>query len=722
MSAGILAPARGFAGVGLQARIILIVVAVCGAVWASALVDTFHHRAIVLELSERQHDNVARALAEQSARAFQAIDLILMQAERLDPPGAASAADERRVPELLRIQVSGVPQVQDLFLFDPARRLHLSSGAIGAAWLDVSDRSYFIAQRDRDAGTYVSEPLISRTTGVPTFVLSRRLSGASFRGTVAAAVRVDYFRKFYRGLELGGGSTVDLLRSDGVSLVSRDGEMMSPAPEPLAAAVRQMASSGASHAQVTIDDPRIGRAHVSLCRVPGYAAVVAVGRSEATVLQGWVHDAWTNATRTFAITALAALLLVAFLRQLRQHERLTAHLHQSQKLEALGTLAGGIAHDFNNILGAILGYGELAKQGAPAGGAQLRYVDNILLAANRARDLVARVLAFSRPGINAARPVVLQQVVLDCVELMRPSLPIDVNLDARLLDEPVVAMGEAAQLHQVIGNLLTNAVQAVGERGRVEVSIEVVQIEAARDLAVGRLRAGRYARIQVTDSGPGIAAHDLGRIFDPFFTTKPVGVGTGLGLSLVHASVLEHKGAIAVESGPGRGARFDIYLPLTDRSPTVEASPAVAPLGNGQAILVVDDEAPLVRLAEEVLASIGYEPVGCVGAQEALEVFRAAPQRFDAVLSDVRMSGMSGPDLALQLRKLRPDLPVILMSGFCGPDLKEHAGAAQARAILLKPLKCAQLAQCLAAIFSQPVRAQAARSIDADLVDAIGGS
>jgi signal transduction histidine kinase/ActR/RegA family two-component response regulator len=714
MSAGILPPAQGLAGVGLQARIILIVVAVCGAVWLSSLLDTFHHREIVLEMAERQHDNVARALAEQSARAFQAIDLILKQADKLDPRAAPSAEDERRVPELLRIQASGVPQVQDLFLFDPARRLHLSSGSIGAAWLDVSDRSYFIAQRDRDVGTYVSEPVISRTTGVPTFVLSRRLSGQSFRGTVAAAVRIDYFRKFYRGLELGAGSTVDLLRADGVSLVSRDGEMMSPAPEPLAAAVRQMISSGSSHAQVTIEDPRIGRSHVSLCRVPGYPAVVAVARAEATVLHGFVHDAWTNAIRTFAITALAALLLIAFLRQLRRHERLTAHLHQSQKLEALGTLAGGIAHDFNNILGAILGYGELAKQGASTGSAHLRYVDNILLAANRARDLVARILAFSRPGINAAQPVVLQQVVLDCVELMRPSLPVDVSIDARLPPEPVVVVGEAAQLHQVVGNLITNAVQAIGERGRVVVSIDAIENETARHLAVGRLRAGRYALLQVTDTGPGIAAHDLGRIFDPFFTTKPVGVGTGLGLSLVHASVLEHNGAIAVRSGPGRGAHFEIYLPLTDVSPAVESVPAVAaPQGDGQVILIVDDEAVLVRLAEEVLASLGYEPVGCVGAEEALHVFRAAPQRFDALLTDVRMSGMTGPDLALELRKLRPDLPVILMSGFCGPGVKAHAGAVQARAILLKPLKSAQLAQSLAAIFAQPVRAQQPASVDA---------
>jgi signal transduction histidine kinase/ActR/RegA family two-component response regulator len=711
---GILKRSRELTGAGLRAPFILVVVAVCGAVWLSALLDTYHHRAIVLELASRQHDSVAHALAEQSARALQAIDLILKQAELINPPGRPSADDQHRIPDLLRIQVSGVPQVQGLFLFDPARHLYLSS-APGPAYLDLTDRSYFVIQRERrDAGTFVSEPLISRTLGNATFVLSRRLPGDRFHGIVAASVRVDYFRKFYRGLDLGEGSTVDLLRSDGLSLVSRDGGALSTAPEALAEAVRAMADAASSEAvDLTIDDPRIGRSHVSLCRVPGYPAVVAVARSEATILHGWVKDAWTNAARTFAITVLAAMLLAAFLLQLRRRERVAARLHQSQKLEALGTLAGGIAHDFNNILGAILGYGELAQQDAAAGSAQRRYADNIVLAANRARDLVARILAFSRPGLSAPRPLVLQQVVRETIELMRLALPPEVHVETRLPDAPVTVVGDAVQIHQVVGNLLSNAVQAVNGRGQVGVSIHVVQIESERDLAVGRLRPGRYGLLEVTDTGSGIAPDVFGRIFDPFFTTKPLGVGTGLGLSLVHASVLEHEGAIAVDSSQSRGTRFRIYLPLTDQSPPLESDEIANPVGNGEVILVVDDEAVLVRLTEEVLASMGYEPVGCVGAQQALEVFGTAPERFDALLTDVLMSGMGGPELALQLRKLRPTLPVILMSGFCGADLKAQAQALGARALLLKPLKAAQLAQCLAAVFDRSVGVEEADTIDA---------
>jgi CheY-like chemotaxis protein len=264
-------------------------------------------------------------------------------------------------------------------------------------------------------------------------------------------------------------------------------------------------------------------------------------------------------------------------------------------------------------------------------------------------------------------------------------------------------MGDAAQIYQVVENLLSNAVHAVDADGRVGVSVDIVQIESARDLAVGRLSPGRYGVLAVTDTGHGIAPGVVARIFDPFFTTKPVGVGTGLGLSQVHASVLDHNGAIAVDSGLGRGTQFRIYLPLTDQTPPLESDHVATPIGEGQVVLVVDDEPVLVRLAEEVLASIGYEPVGCVGAQQALELFRAAPERFDALVTDVLMSGMGGPELAIELRKLNPALPVILMSGFCGPNVKTIAEGLHAEAILLKPLKTAQLAQCLAHLFRPQV-------------------
>jgi signal transduction histidine kinase/ActR/RegA family two-component response regulator len=689
----------GGRGRALRMRLVLIVAAVCAAVWLSTLFDTMHDREATLAMAEQQHDNVAGALAEQAARALQATDLILKQAALLDPDGSVGANARDAIPDLLRRHMSGVPQVRNLFLFDPSRHMLLSTGVVGGANRDFSDRSYYLAQRDQpNLGLFVSEPFVSRVTGDPTFVLSRRLGGADFRGIAGAAVDVGYIRRLYRTLDIGPGGSIELLRGDGLTLVSREREHVDTSPSQWLGALQALGDADALH--TTVQHPRLGRSLVSLRRVPGYPAIVVAGRGEHDILAAWRAKAWKSVARTFVITALAGVLLIAFLRQLERHERVTAQLHQSQKLEALGTLAGGIAHDFNNVLGAVLGYGELASQHSPQGSVQRRYIDNIIVAANRARDLVARILAFSRPGVGSVRPVSLQKLITEVHSLTSASLPPGVTLEVRVPPEPLVAAGDAAQLHQMLANLVTNAVQAVAAGGQVTVSIAPATISEARDCTVGRVQPGRYARIDIIDSGPGMSSAQVERIFDPFFTTKPLGTGTGLGLSLVHGIVLDHGAALEVDSRPGNGTTFSVYLPLSDAEPSQEPAPLAAPQGKGETILVVDDEESLVHLAEEVLAGLGYEPVGCPGAQQALRVFRAAPQRFDAVLTDVLMPEMSGVELLAELRKLRPELPAILVSGYGGPDLKTAAQAAGAQAVLTKPLAAAELAQCLAGVLA----------------------
>jgi len=682
----------------LRLRLVLIVAAVCAAVWLATLFETLHDREATLALAQRQHDNIAGALAEQAARALQATDLILRQAMLLDPDGTGSAQDRDTIPDLLRRHMSGVPQVRNLFLFDPARQLHLSTAPTGAS-SDLSDRSYYLEQRAQpDLGLFVSEPFISRATGEPTFVLSRRLAGPGFHGIAGAAVDVGYIRRFYQALDLGPGSTIELLRTDGMTLVSRENPEVSTEPSPWLNALHALGAAEALHSSV--EHPQLGRTEVSLRRVAGYPAVVVVGRSERDILGVWRSKAWKNVAGTFVISALAAVLLIAFLRQLEHHERVTARLHQSQKLEALGTLAGGIAHDFNNVLGAVLGYAELAGQQSSAGSLQRRYIDNIVVAANRARDLVARILAFSRPGVGSSRPVSLQNILTEVHSLTCAALPPGVSVEMSLPPVPLVVAGDAAQLHQMLANLLTNAVQAVGTSGRVRVRAAATDVREARDCTVGRLPPGRYACVEVSDTGAGMSAAQVERIFEPFFTTKPVGAGTGLGLSLVHGIVLDHGAALELNSQPEVGTTFSVYLPLTEGEPAQEPAPRAAPQGNGETILVVDDEESLVRLAEEVLASLGYEPVGCVGAHEALRVFRAAPERFDAVITDAIMPQMSGLELLAELRGVRRELPVMLVSGYGGPDLNAAASAAGAHAVLMKPLSAAELAQSLAQVLA----------------------
>ncbi|MGB9329482.1 MAG: ATP-binding protein, partial [Steroidobacteraceae bacterium] len=400
------------------------------------------------------------------------------------------------------------------------------------------------------------------------------------------------------------------------------------------------------------------------------------------------------------ITALATVLLIAFLRQLARHERVTRQLHQSQKLEALGTLAGGIAHDFNNVLGAILGYGELGIEHTHPGTALRRYLDNIVMAANRARDLVARILAFSRPGVGSVVPLMLQRTLTEVRNLSAAALPPQVHVELRVPREPLVVAADASQLHQMFANLVTNAIQAVGQEGQVQIHAARVDEEGERVCTVGRLHRGSYARVDIADTGSGMNTNQVERIFDPFFTTKPVGEGTGLGLSLVHGIVLDHGAALDVDSRTGAGTTFSVYLPLASGEPVPEPIPLVPPAGSGETILVVDDEESLVHLAEEVLAGLGYEPVGCVGATQALKVFRAAPERFDAVVSDAIMPDMPGTELLAQLRQLRPDLPAVLVSGYGGPDLQAQAAAAGVQAILTKPLHATELAASLAGILA----------------------
>src|SRR6516162_3267937 len=693
----------------LRLRLVLVVAAVCAAVGLSTLFETLHDREAALALAERQHDNVAGALAEQAARALQATDLILRQAMLLDPDTSESPQTREAIPDLLRRHMSGVPQVRNLFLFDPARQLHLSTAPTGAN-SDLSDRSYYLAQRAQpDLGLFVSETFTSRATGEPTFALSRRLPGPGFRGIAGATVDVGYIRRFYQALDLGPGSTIELVRSDGMTLVSREHAEVSTRLSPWLPALQALGTAEALHTR--IEHPQLGSTLVSLRRVAGYPAVVLVAQSERDVLGVWRSKAWKNVARSFVISALAALLLIAFLRQLERHERVTARIHQSQKLEALGTLAGGIAHDFNNVLGAVLGYAELASQHSGPGSVQRRHIDNIVVAANRARELVARILAFSRPGVGSARPVSLQRILNEVHSLTCAALPPRVSVAMDLAQAPLVVAGDASQLHQMLANLVTNALQAVTGEGEVRVRALAVEVTEPRDCTVGRLQRGRYACVEVNDTGTGMSAEQVERIFEPFFTTKPVGSGTGLGLSLVHGIVLDHNAALEVTSLPGVGTTFSVYLPLIEgEEPMQEPPPRAVPRGNGETLLVVDDEESLVLLAEEVLASLGYEPVGCVGAQQALRVFRAAPQRFDAVLTDAIMPGMSGLELLAELRRTRPELPVVLVSGYGGPDLNASATAAGAHAVLAKPLGAADLAQCLAQLLAGGQAARSARA------------
>jgi PAS domain S-box-containing protein len=381
-----------------------------------------------------------------------------------------------------------------------------------------------------------------------------------------------------------------------------------------------------------------------------------------------------------------------------EKERLESQLRQSQKMEAIGTLAGGIAHDFNNILGAIVGYGELAQQRAPEGSSLRRYLDSVMHAAERARTLVDRILGFSRSGAAERAPVNVQEVVEETLDLLRAALPSNVRLQAELKAANRAVMGDATRIHQVIMNLCTNAVQAMQlSGGTLSVGVEEVKLKAPRTFRHGQLPQGSYLRVTVSDTGCGISPELVDRIFEPFFTTKRLGEGTGLGMSLVHGIVGDLGGVIDLDTRVGQGTTVSIWLPMLGVAAVpVSEDPRQLCLGQGEAVLVVDDEAALVAVTEEMLTELGYDPVGDVSSTAALQLFGAAPGRFDAVLTDEMMPDLTGTQLAREIHALRPEIPVILMSGRGGDEMSQRAAAAGVREVLRKPLQKIDLADALA--------------------------
>jgi PAS domain S-box-containing protein len=380
-------------------------------------------------------------------------------------------------------------------------------------------------------------------------------------------------------------------------------------------------------------------------------------------------------------------------------EQLEAQLRQSQKMEAIGTLAGGIAHDFNNILGAILGYGELAHQDAAEGSALRRHLDNVMHAAGRAKALVERILGFSRSGLAEHVPVNVQSIIEETLELLEASLPAQIRLESRLEAGNAAVIGDATHLHQVAMNLCTNALHAMERGGVLSVVLEPVELSERRSLSRGTLAAGPYVRLVVSDTGTGIPPAVFERMFDPFFTTKRVGEGTGLGLPLVHGIVTDLGGAIDVTTAAAAGTRFEIWLPVAGEigKPAVEAVHAL-PHGSGETVMIVDDERPLVALAEETLAALAYEPVGFDSSSAALQAFRAEPQRFDLILTDEAMPDLIGTELAREIRRLRPAIPIILMSGYGGAQLAKRAAEIGVNEVLRKPLQGRDLAESLARV------------------------
>jgi PAS domain S-box-containing protein len=378
-----------------------------------------------------------------------------------------------------------------------------------------------------------------------------------------------------------------------------------------------------------------------------------------------------------------------------ERKELESRILQMQKMDAIGTLAGGIAHDFNNILAAILGYTEVA-QGESDQSAVNDHLERILEACDRARNLVGQILTFSRKTDMEKRPVDMVSIVTEALDLLRATLPSTIRIHSIFAQRVYTVLADPTQIHQVLINLGTNAAHAMREKGGVlEIRLDNVEITPQSKPLHPDLNVGPYVKLTVSDTGTGIPPEVIYRIFDPFFTTKKRGEGTGLGLSVVYGIIKGCGGTVTVQSELGAGSVFAVYLPATGHHTGLEEpTQTPVPLGS-EKILFVDDENLLATAGRLMLEGLGYQVMATTDSTKALQIFREGPNPFDLVVTDMTMPGLTGADLSREILKIRPDTPIILITGFSDLINEEKARALGIRAFAMKPLRRTNLARLI---------------------------
>lgn len=418
------------------------------------------------------------------------------------------------------------------------------------------------------------------------------------------------------------------------------------------------------------------------------------GRLQRRKKDGSVYDA--EETISPVKDPSGAIVNYVFLgRDITERLRLEEQLRQAQKMEAIGTLAGGIAHDFNNVLAGIMGFTEMVMEDLPPDGPEHRRLKLALKGANRGRDLVKQILAFSRQTGHDRKSLVLSQIIEEALRLLRPALPSTIEIVWKSLTNDDEILADPVHMHQILMNLCTNAAHAMRQEGGVlDISLSKIVIAEGDRGPVPEMVPGEYLELEVRDTGSGMTPQTLKRIFDPFFSTKK-GEGTGLGLSVVHGIVKSYDGYIIVESEPGKGSTFRVHLPKSRDLVRAEPERTASFTGGNERILLVDDEDILVELSKQRLTRFGYRVEATTGSMDALAIFRKDPHGFDLVITDHTMPGMTGMDLAAELLKIRATIPIILCTGYSETVSQERASQIGIKGFLMKPVGKDELAQAI---------------------------
>jgi PAS domain S-box-containing protein len=387
---------------------------------------------------------------------------------------------------------------------------------------------------------------------------------------------------------------------------------------------------------------------------------------------------------------------VAVKRDITNEIRMEERLQQAQKMEAIGTLAGGIAHDFNNVLFPISGYTEMLLEDAPEGSFQRHSLTNITKATKRATDLVNQILTFSRQSKEEIKPLEMQHIVKEVLKLLRASLPTTIDISQDISDDCAFVMANSTQIHQIVMNLVTNAYHAMEEAGG-ELEITLKEVELGIDDPIDSpVNPGSYVCLTVSDKGKGMNQSIIDRIFDPYFTTKAEGKGTGLGLAVTYGIVKGYGGDIRVYSEPGKGTVFHVYIPCIKDAPVSSGIVSDETLPSGrERILLVDDENQIILMEKQMLERLGYHVTTRTSSIEAREAFREQPDKFDLVITDMTMPNMTGDKLAEELLEIRPDIPIVLCTGFSEKISKKKADAIGFKGFLMKPIVMKNLAKAI---------------------------
>lgn len=668
---------------------LLLVLVVAGGLWQLRLT--------AISAQSRELTSLTRVQADALERSLQGVELALLGTRlELSEGGLAPASSE--VDRQLTQRVALLPLAHSLTVLD-------ARGQTVAASEHASPRlpTDFLPALETLQGDEVA---ISRTYPAAAEGGSLRVAAAlrlmsrtgQPAGWVLAELSTDALTGLFTRLAPAADARMVVYRRDGQRLsgsLARRPDEAEPDVQPW------LDGRSAEGSQQLGDGTHRLLQTQALSRFP--LVVVVTRKFDAAI------DTWFDVARFAALgLSLALALLMASAWRLHRAEQrrrqsqaaLQVHLQRTNKLESLGTLAGGVAHDFNNILAAVQGYGEMARNAAPEGSAQARQLDHVLQASARGQQLVARIMAFSRERRRARTVFAVGGVIDEVLALLGASLPTGVQVERDLGAADLRLEGDPTLVFEAVMNLCTNAVQALAAGGTLRVSLSRVQVPQTRLTSHGELRTGAYACVAVSDNGPGMTPEVMARLFEPFFTTRGQHSGTGLGLAVVHGVVADFGGAIDVESQPGQGSRFVLYLQLSDRALRPEARPRLRPPdlphGQGQCLLVLDDEPALVHLAEERLAALGYEPVGYTDPAVALAALQADPTRFDLILTDEVMPGLCGTEFATAARRCAPGVPVVMVSGYGGAQLDERVAAAGIVRLLGKPIQGPELARVLA--------------------------